>query len=50
MTSSPFYLFLLFVWLGLVSLAQAENADRNKPMNIEADALRYDDVKQISVF
>lgn len=50
MTSSPLYLFLLFVWLGLVSLAQAENADRNKPMNIEADALRYDDVKQISVF
>ncbi len=50
MTSSPFYLFLLFVWLGLVSLAQAENADRNKPMNIEADALRYDDVRQISIF
>lgn len=46
----PLCLFLLFVWLGLVSLAQAENADRNKPMNIEADALRYDDVKQISVF
>jgi lipopolysaccharide export system protein LptA len=30
--------------------AQAEKADRNKPMNIEADALRYDDVKQVSVF
>lgn len=28
----------------------AEKADRNKPMNIEADALRYDDVKQVSVF
>ena len=28
----------------------AENADRNKPMNAEADALRYDDLKQISVF
>jgi lipopolysaccharide export system protein LptA len=28
----------------------AERADRNKPMNIEADALRYDDVKQVSVF
>ncbi len=50
MTSSPLRLFLLFVWLGLVSSVQAENADRNKPMNIEADALRYDDVKQISVF
>ncbi|MDZ4143921.1 MAG: lipopolysaccharide transport periplasmic protein LptA [Burkholderiales bacterium] len=31
-------------------LARAEKADRDKPMNIEADALRYDDVKQVSVF
>ena len=31
-------------------LARAEKADRNKPMNVEADALRYDDLKQISVF
>jgi lipopolysaccharide export system protein LptA len=30
--------------------ALAEKADRNKPMNIEADALRYDDLQQISVF
>jgi lipopolysaccharide export system protein LptA len=30
--------------------AQAENADRDKPMNIEADALRYDDVRQVSIF
>jgi lipopolysaccharide export system protein LptA len=30
--------------------AWAEKADRNKPMNAEADALRYDDVKQQSVF
>jgi lipopolysaccharide export system protein LptA len=30
--------------------AAAEKADRDKPMNIEADALRYDDLKQISVF
>ena len=28
----------------------AENADRNLPMNAEADALRYDDLKQTSVF
>lgn len=35
---------------GLVGVAQAENADRNKPMNIEADSLRYDDLKQVSVF
>lgn len=31
-------------------VATAEKADRNKPMNVEADALRYDDVKQTSVF
>lgn len=30
--------------------ASAEKADRNKPMNVEADALRYDDLKQTSVF
>jgi len=30
--------------------AAAEKADKDKPMNIEADALRYDDLKQISVF
>ncbi|VTU40850.1 Lipopolysaccharide export system protein LptA precursor [Variovorax sp. PBS-H4] len=35
---------------GLVPLAQAEKADRTKPMNIEADAMRYDDLKQTSVF
>ena len=28
----------------------AEKADRDKPMNAEADALRYDDLKQRSVF
>lgn len=31
-------------------MAWAEKADRNKPMNVEADALRYDDLKQTSVF
>ena len=30
--------------------AAAEKADREKPMNAEADALRYDDLKQTSVF
>ncbi|MGV3679007.1 MAG: lipopolysaccharide transport periplasmic protein LptA [Acidovorax sp.] len=30
--------------------AHAEKADRNKPMNIEADALRHDELKQTSVF
>lgn len=30
--------------------AWAEKADRDKPMHVEADALRYDDVRQVSVF
>jgi lipopolysaccharide export system protein LptA len=33
-----------------LGIAYAENADRDKPMNAEADALRYDDLKQTSVF
>jgi lipopolysaccharide export system protein LptA len=36
--------------LCLAGPAQAEKADRGKPMNIEADSLRYDDLKQASVF
>lgn len=34
----------------LVPAAQAEKADRAKPMNIESDNMRYDDLKQTSVF
>jgi len=30
--------------------AAAERADRTKPMNVEADAMRYDDANQTSVF
>jgi lipopolysaccharide export system protein LptA len=30
--------------------AQAEKADRNLPLNAEADALRYDDARQTSIF
>ena len=36
--------------LGGAGSAMAEKADRTKPMNIEADALRHDDLKQTSVF
>lgn len=43
-------LFLLLTCVLLAPLALAERADRNKPMNVEADTLRYDDVKQVSVF
>lgn len=41
---------LALVALTGVGLARAEKADRDKPMNIEADAMRYDDLKQESVF
>ncbi|WP_411881329.1 lipopolysaccharide transport periplasmic protein LptA [Polaromonas sp. YR568] len=36
--------------LGAAFPSWAEKADRDKPMNAEADALRYDDLKQTSVF
>jgi lipopolysaccharide export system protein LptA len=38
------------VWAATPSTAWAEKADRAKPMNIEADALRYDDLNQVSIF
>ncbi|MBP6894174.1 MAG: lipopolysaccharide transport periplasmic protein LptA [Gammaproteobacteria bacterium] len=41
---------VLVAALGLAAAAQAEKADRNQPMNIEADSLRYDDLKQTSIF
>lgn len=40
----------LLVAMAGTGFAFAEKADRNKPMNIEADALKYDDIKQVSVF
>ena len=49
---SPLFSLLLAAILaaGAVLPAAAERADRDKPMNAEADALRYDDLKQTSVF
>jgi lipopolysaccharide export system protein LptA len=48
---SPLFPLLLLASLALCGgLASAEKADRNKPMNVESDALRYDDLKQASVF
>lgn len=48
MTATLLWLGLL--WAGGTSLAWAERADRLKPMNIEADALLYDETRQTSVF
>ncbi|MGQ0710284.1 MAG: lipopolysaccharide transport periplasmic protein LptA [Rhodoferax sp.] len=42
---------LALLWACAVpTLAWAEAADRQKPMNIEADSLRHDDARQVSVF
>jgi len=47
----PRLLHLALVLLASLSTgAWAEKADRNKPMNVESDALRYDDLKQVSIF
>jgi lipopolysaccharide export system protein LptA len=43
-------LIMVAVASACLAPAWAERADRNKPMNAEADSLRYDDAKQISVF
>lgn len=45
-------LLLLFglCWMTGSGVAWAERADRQQPMNIEADSLRHDEVKQTSVF
>jgi len=41
---------LCVLLMGLAGPGWAERADRAAPMNIEADALRYDDARQLSVF
>jgi len=43
-------LALLAALGGVAGVVQAERADRNKPLNAEADNLRYDDARQTSVF
>lgn len=43
-------LFSVLLLAATAMPVQADKADQGKPMNIEADALRYDDVRQISVF
>lgn len=46
------FAFLLFTFACALfgGVAHAEKADRNKPMNVESDSLRYDDLKQTSIF
>ena len=49
---NPFFTLIVMaaLALGAVFPAAAVRADRDKTMNAEADALRYDDLKQTSVF
>jgi lipopolysaccharide export system protein LptA len=35
---------------GMMSAAHAERADNDKPLNIEADNMTYDDLKQVNIF
>lgn len=41
---------LSFVLLGASNHAQAESADRDKPIDLEADSVKVDDAKQISTY
>lgn len=50
MKTSLTSLFLIVGFALGAGHAHAESADRDKPMNIEADSLRYDDQRQTSVF
>lgn len=34
----------------VLTVVRAERADRDKPLNAEADAMRHDDLKQVTVF
>lgn len=43
-------ILLLTALTSFHGIGHAEKADRAKPMNIEADALRHDELKQTSVF
>lgn len=45
-----FNIAALFTLGVFASAAVAEKADRDKPLNAQADALKYDDLKQTSVF
>jgi len=49
MKNLPLSLLVLLICIGWITPAQAEKADRNKPMIFEANSLRYDDVKQATI-
>jgi lipopolysaccharide export system protein LptA len=47
---SPCAAALAALLLAAATPAGAERADRNKPINVEADRMQYDDLKQTNVF
>lgn len=44
------YVLLSLTLLGFSSFALAESADRDKPIDLEADSVKVDDAKQISTY
>jgi lipopolysaccharide export system protein LptA len=49
--ATPLHALAIAAMLALAAgVAFAEKADRAKPMNVEADSLKYDDLNQTSVF
>ena len=44
------YVFLSLSLLGYSNLTAAESADRDKPIDLEADSVKVDDAKQISTY
>ena len=46
----PTFILCLILTAGLMQNAWAEKADRNKPMHIESDSMRYEDAQQTTVF
>lgn len=45
-----FFLLLLMLGATIAGQVRAEKADTDKPTNVEADQMAYDDVKQINTF
>ena len=46
----PTFILCVTLACGLLQNAWAEKADRNKPMHIESDSMRYEDAQQLTVF
>jgi lipopolysaccharide export system protein LptA len=45
-----FFLFLFTLNIAMTGVVHAEKADSEKPTNVEADQMAYDDIKQVNTF